>query len=241
MNQRSPVNLKFLFVWFFFITLSSSGISQKFYSKLQEYCVILTQEFNKIPGERKDQLNELAGYISENLTKKEPVQILFVCTNNSRRSQFAEIWAQTAAYYYGLKNISSYSGGIQQTAINYMIIESLKRAGFSVTASEVYSENPVYLVSPGRRWKDIFVFSKKIDYWNNPNGHFACVYCSKNLINNNMKIPGSIQTIELPYDNVKIFDNSPGGNLKNDKICKEIGREMFYVMHVVKINRKRKN
>jgi len=217
------------------------GNAQKFYPKLQDYCMILTREYNKISGQRKDQLNELASYISGKLSKKESVQILFVCEDNSRRSQFAEIWAQTAAYYYGLKNIHTYSGGLQETSINFMLIEALKRTGFSVTASEVYSKNPVYLVSPGRRWKDIFVFSKSYDYWNNPNDHFASVYCSKGLMDSHFIIPGASQTINLPYNNVKIFDNSPGGNLKNDEICKEIAREMLYVMHVVKVNRKKKH
>lgn len=213
---------------------------QKFYPKLQEYCIFLTQEFDKIPDSRKESLNELAKYITHRMSNKEQIQLLFICPDNSRRSQFAEIWAQTAAYYYGLKNISTYSGGLNQSAINFHLMESLKRAGFSVTASEIYSENPVYLVSPGKRFKDIFVFSKRYDYWNNPNDKFATVLCSKEVDMKNINLPGSEKTILLPYRTIKIFDNSPGGILRNDEICREIAREMFFVMEVVKKNKKKK-
>ena len=79
----------------------------------------------------------------------------------------------------------------------------------------------------------LLIFSKKYDYWNNPSTHFATVYCSKSEEFNQLEILGSEQIIELPYEDVEIFDNSFGGAEKNDQVCREIAREMFYVMDYV--------
>ena len=217
----------------FFFAFPRMGESQKLYNKLEEYCILLPSEFDKIKDERKENLNILGGYILSNSPGKSGISLLFVCENNSRRSQFAQVWAQTAAYFYKIDKFRAYSGGLSETAINYRIMESLKRAGFSVTAAEAYSQNPVYLLSIGRKYPDIFIFSKKYDYWNNPSTDFASVYCSKSQEFNQLNVLGSEQIIELPYEDVKIFDNSFGGAEKNDQVCREIAREMFYVMDFV--------
>ncbi len=214
---------------------------QRIYPKLQDYCIAVEKEFDKIPGERKEVLLELVEYILEAGSKHPSTQLLFVCKHNSRRSQFAQIWAHTAANYYKLKNIKTYSGGMDFTAINFRILESLKRAGFSVTAAEIYSQNPVYLVSIGKRYPDLFIYSKKYDYWNNPNDNYATILCSKKLIDSGTHFPGTEKVLALPYENVEIFDNSSGGALRNDEICRQFAREMLFVMNHVKITLKKKN
>lgn len=217
----------------FYFAFPLMGDSQKFYNKLEEYCVLLPSEFDKIRDDRKQDLIILGDYILSNSTLKDEISILFICDKNSRRSQFAQVWAQTASYFYKIDKLKAYSGGLSETAINYHIIESLRQAGFSVTAAEVYSQNPVYLLSIGRKYPDIFIFSKKYDYWNNPIADFASVYCSKSEEFGELKLLGSEQIIELPYKNVQIFDSSVGGAEKNDQVCQEIAREMFYVMNYV--------
>lgn len=224
----------------FFFAFPREGESQKLYNKLEEYCILLPSEFDKIKDERKENLNILGEYILSNSPGESGIYLLFVCDNNSRRSQFAQVWAQTAAYFYKIDKLKAYSGGLSETAINYRIMESLKQAGFSVTAAEAYSQNPVYLLSIGRKFPDIFIFSKKYDYWNNPSMDFASVYCSKSEEFSQLKVLGSEQTIELPYEDVKIFDNSFGGAEKNDQVCWEIAREMFYVMDFVHREMKKK-
>ena len=224
----------------FFFTFPSLGECQKLYNKLEEYCILLPSEFDKIKDERKENLNILGEYILSNSPGKSGISLLFICDKNSRRSQFAQVWAQTAAYFYKIDKLKSYSGGLSETAINYRIMESLKRAGFSVTAVEAYSKNPVYLLSLGRKYPDIFIFSKRYDYWNNPSMDFASIYCSKSEEISELKVLGSDQIIELPYENVQIFDSSVGGAGKNDQVCREIASEMFYVMNYVNSGLKKK-
>jgi arsenate reductase len=227
-------------VFLTFLLGSPESSGQRLYPRLKDYIVSAEKEFEKIPGERQEILKNLGEYIVDTESKYNETQLLFVCHENARRSQFAQIWAQTAAHYYRLKNIKTYSGGIHETAINYRILESLKRAGFNVTAGEAYSENPVYLVSPGRRYDDMFIFSKRFDYWNNPNDRYATILCSRDLAGKDFDFPGTEKVLSLHYENIDIFDNSPGGGLKNDEICRTFAREMLYLMDHVKKLRKQK-
>jgi len=238
MHRQNLSTRILIFSAIFFFVFPSIGESQKLYNKLEEYCILLPSEFDKIKDERKENLDILGEYILSNSPGESGISLLFVCDMNSRRSQFAQVWAQTAASFYKINKLMAYSGGLSETAINYRIMESLKRAGFSVTAAEAYSQNPVYLLSIGRKYPDIFIFSKKYDYWNNPSTDFASVFCSKSETFSKLKILGSEQIIELPYEDVKIFDNSFGGAEKNDQVCREIAREMFYVMDFVKTKMK---
>ncbi len=213
---------------------------QRFYTRLKEYCAELPKEFKKIPGDRKLILEEMGNYIYEVTSEGKTAQILFICTQNSRRSQFAQVWAQTAAYYYKLKNIKTFSGGYSETAINYRILEALRKAGFSITAAEGYSQNPVYLLSIGQRYPDIFIFSKKFDFWQNPNEKFSTVLCSKDLVDMNLEPDGTEKVFPLPYEDIQIYDNSTGNILKNDKICRQVATEMFYLMDSVSKTKKLK-
>ena len=81
------------------------AMDNKTYDKLESTISSLTKEFDEIPAERKKDLQELAGYLKEKVSKNEEIKLTFICTHNSRRSHMSQIWAQTAANYYGIKNV----------------------------------------------------------------------------------------------------------------------------------------
>ena len=84
-----------------------------------------------IPVERIGVLQPLVDYIQFKIDKKEEVNLNFICTHNSRRSQFSQIWAYTAANYFGIP-ANCYSGGVEVTSFNERAVESIKRSGFRV-------------------------------------------------------------------------------------------------------------
>jgi arsenate reductase len=52
----------------------------------------------------------LIDFIQEKVSKEQsPTQ--FICTHNSRRSHLSQVWAQTAAAHFNVKNVFCYSGG----------------------------------------------------------------------------------------------------------------------------------
>ena len=65
----------------------------------------------EISKERKEVLHGLVEYIIKKRTENSVVNLNFVCTHNSRRSQFSQIWAYTAAAYFGIP-ANCFSGGV---------------------------------------------------------------------------------------------------------------------------------
>ena len=86
---------------------------------------------NEISLGRKDILGVLAEYVQLKQNNSEPLNLNFICTHNSRRSQFSQLWAQVAAYYYGLP-ANCFSGGLEETAFNERAVAAIRRAGFNI-------------------------------------------------------------------------------------------------------------
>ena len=47
-----------------------------------------------------------------------PIQLMFVCTHNSRRSHISQQRAQASAAYLNVDNVQTFSGGTEATAFN---------------------------------------------------------------------------------------------------------------------------
>ena len=58
-----------------------------------------------ISTERAERLGAIAAWIKAQCAKGNTAHLAFICTNNSRRSQFAQVWAKVAAHRTGLKDI----------------------------------------------------------------------------------------------------------------------------------------
>src|SRR5690606_38168376 len=84
--------------------------------KLQAFVEKL--EVLKIDVNRQVLLQKASIYIQNKLRNGEGVSLNFICTHNSRRSQLSQVWAQTAAFYFGIDRISALSGGMETTAFH---------------------------------------------------------------------------------------------------------------------------
>jgi len=188
---------------------------------------------SEISSDRKVLLQELVDYIKIKKVSNKPVKLSFICTHNSRRSQLAQIWAQTAANYNNI-NIACYSGGVEITAFNENAVKAVIRAGFEVS-SEGY-ENPIYLVSYSTNSEPITIFSKLFDDMTSPNKGFAAIMTCSDADENCPLIPGADIRIPLIYEDPKEFDNTPLAAEKYDERSRQIAAEMFYVFS--KINAK---
>ena len=122
--------------------------------------VIQNQILNfEISNDRKIILQPLIDYIQQKIVSKEDINLNFICTHNSRRSHLAQIWAKTAASYYTIKNVQSYSGGTKVTALFPKIIETLNNQGFEISIISETS-NPVYAIKYDENTIPIIGFSK---------------------------------------------------------------------------------
>ena len=111
--------------------------------------LIQTFDFKDISEDRKSILRPLINFIQLKFDTQQEIRLNFICTHNSRRSHLSQIWAQTAAHYYGIQNIYCYSGGTEATALFPKVAETLRNSGFLI---QKWSEgnNPVYSIKIGR-------------------------------------------------------------------------------------------
>lgn len=184
---------------------------------------ILTLE---ITDERKSTLLPLINYIKLKREKGQPIRLNFICTHNSRRSQFSQIWAQTAADYFEIPAFC-YSGGVEVTACNERTIRSLERSGFNI--SKHGHSNPIYFIIQDQDTRPIIVFSKLYDDMINPHGSFATIMTCSHADENCPFIPGADERIPIRYEDPKEFDDTEMESAKYDERSKQIASEMFYV------------
>lgn len=192
---------------------------------------IKNAKWQHIPEERKQVLQELADYIQEKLDNRKEVQLNFICTHNSRRSQFSQIWAQTAANYFGIP-VLCYSGGVEVTEFNPRAVASIERCGFKVFSKS--ESNPVYSVHHSEDSQAITAFSKLYDDPANPTTDFAAVMTCSHADENCPFIPGTEKRIPLLYDDPKEFDDTPLEAAKYDERSMQIASELFNVFSQIK-------
>ncbi|WP_194776803.1 low molecular weight phosphatase family protein [Pararhodonellum marinum] len=180
----------------------------------------------EIPDERKHVLQELIKYIQQKLNKKEPVNLNFICTHNSRRSQFSQIWGKVAATYHDIP-ISSFSGGVEVTAFNERAVASIRRSGFRV--NQEGTENPTYSIYFAEDLEPIIAFSKVFDDPINASPKFAAVMTCSHADENCPFIPGTEARIPVRYEDPKAFDGTAEEAARYDERSLQIASEMFYV------------
>src|SRR6478735_1075414 len=104
-------------LFYSFLTVNHK-MDNKLTPSLTEYIENAKKDFNKIPAERKERLNKIALFLHKKLAEEKKANLIFICTHNSRRSHMGQLWAYAAANYYGIKGISSFSGGTEATAFH---------------------------------------------------------------------------------------------------------------------------
>lgn len=199
------------------------------YPKLEESVKQFSS--NTISDERKKSLLSLIEYIKASIAANKVVNLNFICTHNSRRSQFSQIWGQVAAHYYGV-NINCYSGGVEETAFNERAVAALIRAGFNINYKE--EVNPRYKVRFTENTDPTLMFSKLFNAPENPTNNFAAIMTCSHADENCPYIPGANNRIPLLYNDPKEFDDTPFETEKYDERSNQIGSELFFVFSQIK-------
>jgi len=191
----------------------------------------VTAEFDQIPAERQTELKKIALFVRSKLQAGEAPQLNFICTHNSRRSHMSQIWAQTAAAYYGVEGVKTYSGGTEATACNPRTVRAMQRAGFSIENTTPEEEkNPRYLVQYSEAFEPITAFSKVYHQEGNPDSNFIAVMTCSHADKNCPIVEGSLMRVAIPYVDPKVSDDTDKEDATYDERCHQIAREMFFLM-----------
>ena len=207
---------------------AANRMKNTFYSSLLQ--TIASLPISSIALERKALLEEMAEYLREKLRTGQEIRLNFICTHNSRRSQFSQIWAQTAAAYYGIEAFC-YSGGVEVTAFNPRAVAAIQRDGFKVVQKE--GENPIYFVLFSDDSESIVTFSKVYDDPINASKDFAAVMTCDHADENCPFIPGAEKRFPLRFEDPKAFDDSPQEEQMYTERSHQIGAELFFLFEKV--------
>lgn len=210
------------------LRLNLIRLIMNFFEKLFDYIQDRTQEFDQISEDRKTLLSGISDYVRKKIENGEQAQLVCICTHNSRRSHFAQIWSQVAALHFGYTQVKTYSGGTEATAFNPSAVNAVLQSGFVVDVKEE-GKNPVYLVKFNEEDQGIECFSKVYDHETNPQSHFCAIMTCSDADENCPFIPGVEKRVSATYYDPKISDGTPDQEKVYGERCAQIAREMLFV------------
>lgn len=195
--------------------------------------VIKDLNTRSILSERKPVLQPLTEFIQSKVSSNQEIRINFICTHNSRRSHLSQVWAQTMAYFFNIRNVYCYSGGTESTALAPMVVQTLQHAGFQINTLSK-NANPVYSIKYAENEHPIIGFSKKLDHHFNPKSEFAAVMTCDAANEACPFVSGAEIRIPITFKDPKAFDNTTEQEVRYKELSLQIATEMFYVFAQIK-------
>ncbi|WP_299062301.1 hypothetical protein [uncultured Polaribacter sp.] len=182
--------------------------------------------------DRKQLLLKISKGILEEYKKNGIVNLNFICTHNSRRSQLGQVWGFFAANHFKL-NINSFSGGTEVTAFFKNTVKTLQSVGFSFDLANFSHQNPKYVISFDGSSKSIFGFSKRYDDKENQHPFIAITTCN-NADTNCPFIAEATQRFHLPFVDPKSSDDTDLQEETYLKTTQQIAGEIYFIFSEVK-------
>lgn len=204
------------------------------YPDVQAFVDSLPTSFAEISSERQTLLQQLAAYITQQENAGLPTDLMFICTHNSRRSHFGQIWAQMLATYYGFDKIQTYSGGTEATAFNPNAITALRSAGLQIDGHP-QKQNPHYDVRYGVDISPITAWSKVYSDLTNPQQGFCAIMTCDEANEACPIVVGAAKRIPLTYMDPKISDGTPQQAETYAARSRQIATEMSFVFNQVRL------
>ncbi|MBI1267936.1 MAG: protein-tyrosine-phosphatase [Cryomorphaceae bacterium] len=200
--------------------------------KLEEFKSLVISAIEQIAPGRKSALQQIAAFVEHGIETSEKADLIFICTHNSRRSVFSQVWAQIAAFHFGFRNIRCYSGGTEATAIYRTVIQTLRNQGLQVEAISKI-ENSIYSFKYHPNEPAIIGFSKVYDDLFNVQTNFAAIMTCSQADENCPFIPSAAMRFSLPFEDPKDFDATSQEETIYAQRSLEIASEMFYLFQLI--------
>lgn len=192
----------------------------------------LITHFDSIPSERQTVLDTLSIAIADSLAKNKAVNLLYVCTHNSRRSHFGQVAGTLAAAYFGFDFVQCFSAGTEVTAMNSNAVNALVDFGFSMSSDNT-ANNPLYTFET-ESINPIQCFSKRFDDASIPKENVMAIMTCTDAEQNCPFIPGALRRIPLPYNDPKQIDGSGKEQEVYAERFQQILTESLYVFSSLK-------
>jgi hypothetical protein len=211
--------------------------------KVREHADFLTTSFDMIDEPHRLAGQTLAAWIAKSYRPGQPLDVIVVCTGNSRRSILGATMGNIAAAYYGIPEIRFHSGGTAPTAFNARTAATLKEIGVEIEPTgreaargEPQTANPLYRVRWGASGEtsspklEATEFSKHYGDPANPEHGFAALMVCGEADAACPFVEGAAMRISMPYLDPKIYDGGAFESAKYAERRDDIGRLMLAVM-----------
>ena len=189
--------------------------------KLDRYSSTVSQEFDQISANRKEQLTSLADMIISANLKDGNSFLVFTDETNSGVSHIAQAFLQASIAKRGLSKVNIFSAGNTESAIDKQAIALLKSAGFAIECNTNFKKNPRYLLNYSWSENRIMLFSKKMNNFQIPASNLIVVSLDGNSVSDS---PAISKRQSISYGSV------------NETTLKEIAREMTFIAEKVQNN-----
>ena len=176
-------------------------------------------------------INKIVNYIYKKTSENKIPKLNFICTHNSRRSQFCQFWASFFSNYYNIK-CEVYSGGTVETEVHKSVLNNISDYGFNISFKEC--NNPIYSIKFKNQNLGNY-FSKFYYNFENPKNEFAAIMTCSDAENNCPVVEGSEIKFSLPYEDPKKYDKSKNEKNEYKKTSESIASEMNYLFKTIKI------
>jgi arsenate reductase len=200
--------------------LKTSTISLKNFFESAYRKTTLTEDRKKI-------LSKIAAEITKEYKINNTVNLTFICTHNSRRSQLGQVWSFFAANYFNLK-INAFSGGTEVTAFYRNTIKTLQKVGFDFLLTDFSHENPTYKISFNGTENTILGFSKLYSNPINIEPFMAITTCD-NADMNCPFIPTASHRFHLPFVDPKHSDGTAQQEETYLQTSIQIAGEVYFI------------
>lgn len=184
-----------------------------------------------IDANRKKLLLKIANKIAANYNN-DNVNINFICTHNSRRSQLGQVWSFYAADYFNLP-VTAFSGGTEVTAFHRNTVKTLTEVGFKFDVDEFSHTNPIYRISFCNDKPSLVGFSKLYDNATNKTPYFVLTTCNS-ADENCPFIPEAIDRFHVPYVDPKHSDDTASQDETYLKTSEIIAAQMYFLFNEIK-------
>lgn len=185
-----------------------------------------------ISEERRDLLNRIAQKIIDVYSEDKKVNVNFICTHNSRRSQLGQVWSFFAINYFNLKKFKAFSGGTEVTAFHRNTVKTLQEVGFVFNVLDFSHQNPTYDISFEGAKKSIKGFSKIFDNSVNETPFIAITTCDSADANCPF-ISDAIARFHLPFVDPKRSDGTKEQEETYLATNKQIAAEVYFIFETV--------
>jgi arsenate reductase (thioredoxin) len=172
-------------------------------------------------------LDALVAALKTERARKGSLELLFVCTHNSRRSHMAQLLGAVAAQRAGI-GARTFSAGTEATAFNPRAIAALGRAGFEISG-EASVPNPRYQVRWSPTEPPIEAFSKSLEDPSLPSSGFVAVMTCSQADAACPFVKGASARVAVPYEDPKVADGTPDEAQRYDERVEQIGRDLTWV------------